>query len=167
MIGGSFGGRKMLLMLVICGLSLFCADRAAGADSEAQRILDATGVKGGLVVHIGCGDGRLTAALRANDSYVVHGLDADSGNVAIARRYIHSQGLYGKVSVEEFAAAGLPYADDLVNLIVSEGLGVVAMDEVMRVLAPNGVAYVRQGRRWTKTVKAWPDEIDEWTHYLH
>ena len=33
---------------------------------EARQILDAAGVKGGLVVHLGCGDGALTAALRAD-----------------------------------------------------------------------------------------------------
>ena len=37
----------------------------------------------------------------------------------------------------------------------------------MRVLAPNGVAYIRKGNTWTKTVKPRPKEIDEWTHYLH
>jgi len=47
----------------------------------ARKILSETGVKGGLVVHLGCGDGKLTAALRANDSYLVQGLDADEGNV--------------------------------------------------------------------------------------
>ena len=41
------------------------------------------------------------------------------------------------------------------------------MKEVLRVLAPNGVAYIKKGSRWTKTVKPWPKEIDEWTHYFH
>ena len=44
--------------------------------ASAQKILESTGVRGGLVVHLGCGDGKLTAALRANDSYLVQGLDA-------------------------------------------------------------------------------------------
>ena len=62
----------------------------------AKRILDATGVKGGLVVHVGCGDGKLTAALRANDSYIVNGLDANAANVAKAREHIRKLALYGK-----------------------------------------------------------------------
>ena len=33
--------------------------------------------RGGLVVHLGCGDGKLTAALRTGDAYLVHGLDVD------------------------------------------------------------------------------------------
>ncbi len=136
-------------------------------DALAERILEATGVKGGLVVHLGCGDGRLTAALCANDSYVVHGLDATAKNVEKAREHIRSLGLYGEVSVEQWRAKRLPYADDLVNLLVSERRGKVSMDEVLRVLAPNGVAYIKQGGKWTKTVKPRPEQIDEWTHYLH
>ena len=50
---------------------------AGPADEEARRILDATGIKGGLIVHLGCGDGKLTAALHVNDGCLVHGLDAD------------------------------------------------------------------------------------------
>ncbi len=37
----------------------------------------------------------------------------------------------------------------------------------MRVLAPNGVACLRRNGAWTKTVKPWPADIDEWTHFLH
>ena len=133
----------------------------------AREILEATGVKGGLIVHLGCGDGKLTAALCANDSYVVHGLDADAQNVETAREHIRSLKLYGNVSVEQRRGGRLPYTDNLVNLLVSEGRPKVAMHEVLRVLAPNGVAYIKQGGRWTKTVKPWPEEIDEWTHYLH
>ena len=38
------------------------------AKQQAQQILSATGVQGGLVVHLGADDGKLTAALRASDS---------------------------------------------------------------------------------------------------
>jgi hypothetical protein len=134
---------------------------------EARRILDATNIKGGLVVHIGCGDGRLTAALRANDSYLVHGLDADPQNLEKARRYINSLGIYGKVSVDKLSGDRLPYNDNLVNLIITEDLGNISMDEVMRVLCPKGVAYIKKDNSWEKMVKPWPKEIDEWTHYLY
>ena len=135
--------------------------------AQARQILDATGIRGGLVVHLGCGDGTLTAALRADDRYLVQGLDTDAKHVAAARQHIQSLGLYGKVSVDRFDGTRLPYVDNLVNLIVAEELGTVGMDEVQRVLAPGGVAYVKQGGQWTKTVKPRPQEIDEWTHFLH
>ncbi|GAG16094.1 unnamed protein product, partial [marine sediment metagenome] len=107
----------------------------------------------------------LTAALCADGGYLVHGLDSDAANVESAREHIRGLGLYGKVSVEQFTSDRLPYADNLVNLLVEDDLG-VSMDEAMRVLVPNGVAYIK-GVRWEKTVKPRPDEIDEWTHFLH
>ncbi|NQT51975.1 PQQ-binding-like beta-propeller repeat protein, partial [bacterium] len=147
-------------------LSMAVALASAGAApaKEAQSILRAAGVKGGLIVHLGCGDGKLTAALRASERYLVHGLDRDAANVAKAREHIRSLGLYGPVSVDTFGGKHLPYADNLVNLLVAdELLDDVPMAEMMRVLAPRGVAMVR-GK---STVKPWPQDIDEWTHDLH
>jgi len=85
-----------------------------------QSPIDEAGIQGGLVVHLGCGDGKLTAALRANDSFVVHGLDAD---VTAASKHIQSLGLYGPVSVRPWAGDRLPYVDNLVNLIDADNLG--------------------------------------------
>ncbi|MGD2174821.1 MAG: PQQ-binding-like beta-propeller repeat protein, partial [Candidatus Brocadiaceae bacterium] len=152
--------------LTIAGLVLLLSAQAAVGQS-ARRILAATGVPGGLIVHLGCGRGKLTAALRANDRYLVHGLDEDGGNVERARRHIRSRGLEGVVSVARLNGRTLPYTDNLVNLLVAEDLGAVEMAEVMRVLCPRGVAFVREDARWVTTVKPWPEEIDEWTHYLH
>jgi len=135
---------------------------ASAAEERARQILDATGVKGGLVVHLGCGDGKLTAALHVCDRYLVHGLDRDAANVAKARAQLRSKGLYGPVSVERFDGQHLPYVDNLVNLVVAEDLGGMSSEEVMRVLAPDGVAYV--GGK--KTVKPRPKEIDDWPHFL-
>ena len=95
---------------------------------DAEQILSATGVQGGLIVHLGCGDGKLTAALRAGDGYLVHGLDADRANVARARAYVESLGLYGDVAIDEWVGPALPYADNLVNLLVAEDLGEVSME---------------------------------------
>jgi len=152
----------------VAGAALPTGGRAkAPASREPKHILDAAGIEGGLIVHIGCGGGNLTAALHANDSYLVHGLDADANNVEKARKHIRSLGLEGPVSVDRLIGDRLPYTDNLVNLIVSEDLGQVSMDEVMRVLCPRGVAYIKRDGTWMKKVKTWLKEIDEWTHYLH
>jgi len=136
---------------------------AGGAGESAREALDGSGFEGGLIVHVGCGDGRRTAALGANDSALVHGLDANAGRVAAAREHVRSLGLYGKVSVEKFDGRHLPYVDNLVNLLMADELGGVAREEVLRVLAPRGVACIGG----TRTVKPWPSDTDEWTHYLH
>jgi len=138
-----------------------------GADVTAEKILKDTGVQGGLVVHLGCGDGTLTGALRADDRYVVHGLDADAANVGKARRHLQTRGVYGPVSVDRLGSSRLPYADNLAKLVVAEEPGTVAMEEILRVLAPGGTAYVKQGDSWKKTVKSYPSDIDDWSHYLH
>jgi len=135
--------------------------------AAARQILEATNIRGGVIVHLGCGEGKLTAALQPAAPSLVHGLDADPRNVEAARRHIRSLGLYGKVSADHWTGTRLPYIDNLVNLIVAESPGPVSKDEMMRVLAPGGVAYVKAKSRWTKLVKPRPPQIDEWTHYLH
>ncbi|MHC4399549.1 MAG: outer membrane protein assembly factor BamB family protein, partial [Planctomycetota bacterium] len=136
-------------------------------DEEVRRILAATDVKGGLIVHFGCGDGKLIARLGADDRYIVHGLDVDAENVAKARARIRAQGLYGRVSADRFDGRKLPYIDNLVNLFLARDLGDLPLSEIERALCPNGVAFVQRNGRWSKTVKPWPKEIDEWPHYLH
>ncbi len=158
--------KLVFLLSVSCVLSVARAQQIA-QEQEATRIFDATGVRGGLVVHVGCGDGKLTTALRATESFLVHGLDTDPRKIEQARDYIRSRGLYGKVSVDLFDGKCLPYIENLVNLLVCEDLGTISKAELMRVLCPNGIAYVKEDGRWTKSVKARPDDIDEWTHYLH
>ncbi len=142
---------------------------AAGATPDrasAEGILEAAGVEGGLVVHLGCGDPGTPARmadLHAEGRCLVHGLDTDADAVRRAREALRRRGIYGPVAVDRFDGKRLPYADNLVNLLVAEDTGGVAMDEVMRVLAPGGAAEVG-GRR---TVKPHPDNTDEWTHFLH
>nr|MCU0981247.1 class I SAM-dependent methyltransferase [Pirellulaceae bacterium] len=147
------------------------ADEIAGETSNgaAARILADSGVQGGLVVHVGCGDGRLTAALRASDSYLVHGLDADPANVEQARQHLRQLGVYGPVSVDRLYGNRLPYIDNAVNLLVVSGPLSVAREEILRVLCPGGVALTvttDQGQLTTdKFVKPRPAEVDDWTHY--
>jgi outer membrane protein assembly factor BamB len=134
---------------------------------SARELVTGSGIQGGLVVHMGSSGGPLLADLLVNDSFVVHGLCADPDETAEARKFIRQKGLYGKVSVLQWDKSHLPYADNLLNLLIAEDLGKVPMEEVMRVLAPRGVACVKSGETWTRTTKPQPGEIDEWTHYLH
>ena len=159
--------RVLPFFLLCCQACLIGFGADAPEAGQGRRILSDTGVRSGLIVHLGCGDGKLTAALRATDGLLVHGLDADAKNVAKSREHVRSLGMYGNVSVQQLSGARLPYADNIVNLLVTEDLGNVTMGEVMRVLCPLGVAYVKTEGRWGKTVKRWPDNIDQWTHFLH
>ncbi|HIE53449.1 MAG TPA: hypothetical protein EYP85_16985 [Armatimonadetes bacterium] len=191
-------GGIVAALVGVAGLVQLTATPGSPQAALAKQILQEAGVKGGLIVHLGCGDGKLTAALykyapggeggRLNDTFLVHGLDADPAQVRTARKYVQSLGIYGPVSVERWEGDRLPYADNLVNLLLVSDEGRASAQEVLRVLVPNGVALVpvtggqiapameKQrlarhvdigGRKWVKVVKPRPKEIDEWTHYLH
>ncbi len=138
----------------------------AAAD-DARELIGASGVRGGLIVHVGCGDGELTAALRVGEAFGVHGLDRDPRNVAASRERLRKAGLYGPVAVALWRGEALPYITNLVNLLVVDAGADVPEAEALRVLAPGGVAMVRRGRGWRRIVKPRPGAIDEWTHYLH
>ena len=146
------------------------------ADVEAQNpqkvadtILDQGKNSGGLIVHLGCGDGRLTVALGANENTLVHGLSDSSIDVDKARRHLQMEQLYGKVSVDTFDGKHLPYVDNLINLLVISVAYDVGQEEMQRVLAPGGHIVFLRPSSSTPLVsqKPWPTHIDQWTHFLH
>ncbi len=139
----------------------------AGTDALAKDILARAGVRGGLIVHLGCGDGQLAVALAARGPFLVHGLATDWHQVQAARQRIQAAGRYGKVSVAQLRGTQLPYSDNLVSLLISESPQRVARAEIMRVLQPDGVALVRAGDRWERIAKPRSAALDQWTHYLH
>ncbi|MEA3226621.1 MAG: methyltransferase domain-containing protein, partial [Planctomycetota bacterium] len=158
---------KRNLAVVTCAVLCVMASPASVLAESAAELLELAGTKGGLIVHLGCGEGELTARLRAGDQYFVHGLDTDAEKVAAARGHIMEQGTYGPVSADKWDGRNLPYADNLVNLVVAEKIENLSEDELLRALAPGGVALVRKQGQWKKVVKSRPTEMDEWTHYLH
>lgn len=112
----------MLLMNMVFGGAVsiasswtFAADSPSAAiRDQTSEILDATGDQGGLIVHLGCGDGRLTAA-HAKDDYIVQGLETDEGQVNAARKLFASFQADGKVTAEWSDGQYLPYLDNLVR----------------------------------------------------
>ncbi len=165
----------MLLFLAIPALA-----------QNGPELLEEAGVKGGLVVHVGCGDGTLCAALANDPQYVVQGLQRDPLTVDKAREAMRSEGNYGRVSVRHWLGGRLPYADNLVNLIVLETRCEMrdAGSEILRVLAPRGVAIAvekgneewlsriphpvsRIGNGFVLFTKPVPSDIDDWPHYLY
>ena len=105
------------LVMLVCAASP-AADTDSPARQQAREVLDTTGVQGGVVVDLGCRDGKLAAALGIDERYLVHALDADADNVRAAREHVRSRGLYGRVSIEHWTANTLPYNDNQVNLLI-------------------------------------------------
>jgi outer membrane protein assembly factor BamB len=110
--------------------------------------------------------------------------DADA--VHAARTAITQSGGYGRTTAREYDGEHLPYVDNMANLIVVD-TGCQMPDagtEILRVLAPRGVAIVREkgNEGWLSRIphpasriadgfvmfaKPVPAELDDWTHYLY
>ncbi|MBI5724775.1 MAG: PQQ-binding-like beta-propeller repeat protein [Planctomycetes bacterium] len=171
--------------VAIVSLALWAgAAQAQDAKTSAAKILKSPEARTGLVVHLGCGDGALTAELANGGKNVVLGLSADAAQVEKVRGNIQAKGIYGTVSVDCHPAAKIPLADNLANIVVADDYPALEKDglkleEVLRVLAPYGVAFLKgakgkpegmtvsQDGEWLKIVKPYPKEMDEWTQYFH
>ncbi|MDM4014082.1 PQQ-binding-like beta-propeller repeat protein [Roseiconus lacunae] len=157
---------RPLLGLVV---SFFFAahSHAATPSADAQSLLDNAGIKAGFFVHLGCEDPELAKALGGGDSVQLQVLLDDDAAVDRFRTRLRSSGDYGDISADRLDGDQLPYVDNMVNLLIAESTAGLTTDELLRVLVPNGVALIKQGDRWERRVKPRPDNIDEWTHYLH
>jgi outer membrane protein assembly factor BamB len=114
-----------------------------------QTILQSLETRSGLCVHLGVQDGTLAVQLSRDGKNLVHGLATGEEAVGRARETIAAARLDGVVSVEYGSVRRLPYADDLVNLLVVDDLlGLLQqgleLDEVLRVLHPGGIAWLGQ-----------------------
>lgn len=138
----------------------------AGPADEAQQIASLADFHGGLIVHVGCGDGKLTAALRLADNCVVQGLESDAKRVETARAAARETGQYGPVSVIQWSGKKLPYTDNLASLVVCEDSDVAPPEELMRVLRPYGAAVVKREGKWTATFKPQLEGTDEWEQHF-
>lgn len=146
----------------------------AQAEDQPARLLETAGVQGGLVVVLN--NAHITAEIRSNDRFLVQGLFQDEKSRASAREKMQAKGGYGPVTVKAWGGEKLPYLDNMVNLIIAEDAGSLSPQEILRVLAPGGVVLSKKDLKlpgsaaaagWHKAVKAWPDNIDEWTHWMH
>lgn len=187
--------RSQIALVVLAGFALWqqaksvlaAGDGNAGAEPAfAARILEHSGVRHGVVVHLGFGDGQRTASLARGGIRLVHGISSNPQLVTAARRHIRQNKLGGRVSVHHGSFSELPYAEYLVNLLVAdnalalltEGL---TFQEVFRVLTPLGVACfggeidaaklkaagfaeTRTASGWTYATKPRPKEMDDWSH---
>ena len=147
---------------------------------EATHLLKQSGIQGGLVVHVGCGNEALIAAWGGEDTFTVQGLAANPGQLAKARKAIRATGRYGRVSARLWSGGALPYVDNLVNLLIVDDANTkLPKGEVARVLAPRGIALLAEGvpaeglqeqpggGRLIKYTKPVPAGIDDWPHYLY
>ncbi len=93
-------------------------------DERAAHVLKATGVRQGLCVVAGCGDGQFIRALASQSTLDVIALETDTAKVAAARQALQEAGVYGsRVSILPVASlAALPLPVHCANLVLSDHL---------------------------------------------
>lgn len=177
--------------LVLSLAAMVSPDGLAAEDSVLQLITETSGIKGGLCVQVGC-DLATAQALAQSGRFLTQGFESDPIAVARLRENLQAAGRYGLVTVDHWQGGKpLPLAENLVNvLIVAEpSAGLVSPAEAARVLAPQGLlvavgpAYTAEtlkavgfkecrrvtvaGKPLVAARKAWPVELDQWTHPRH
>jgi len=170
---------------------------AGEPDRTAEEILRLSGIAAGLCVHLECGDGRLLAELGRNGRFLAHGVSTDAAAAAAARKRLAGEGLAGLAGAEVLPLDRLPYADNLVNLLIADDLPALIAKglkprEILRVLCPEGTAclgvapakrkqieaqmgeagirnvrFEQKSRLWLVLTKPRPAGMDDWTHWNH
>ncbi len=198
---------RVIAALLACTLTMGVparGDSLATVQEQAAAIVEFSGAPGGMAVVAGSRSPELALALARQGGFTVQCLAADSDQRDRMRQAIRAAGRYGTVSAGVLPTGRLPYTDNLLNILVVEtypslGERGLTPEEVLRVLAPLGTAYLgvssaardetagpdplverfraagaagielveSAAGRWLRLRKAWPDDIDEWSHYLH
>ena len=161
-----------LTVVAATWLAWLTAAESAAADGPAGAAMVAKGIDAGLAVHVGAVDGALEIDLARGGRMLVHALARDEETAHRVRTAIEAEKLYGMVSLAVWTAAPrLPYADNLVNLVVADldALGKIAPAEaeILRVLSPGrGAAWLRRGGRWGVLRKLMTGG-DGWEQYFY
>jgi len=186
--------RRKALGILLLALSTGASAAAEPAEDLAALAVKSAGTDQGLCLAVGDGDGKLTAALAKASRMYVQGSARNAVGVEAARKALVAAGVAGQASVVAREAEHLPYADNLVNLLVAADWGrePVAVEEVLRVLAPGGTAVLGSDANagatagldaklkaagavevkalsragWVSCVKAPDPGFDAWTHNL-
>ena len=144
---------------------------AADVATLAAEIIEAADLERGLCSLLSVGDGELALELGSSGDFVVHGWDSRAADVATARARVDAAGLHGRgITVETGTLRALPYANDLVDLIVhldlrEDDLQTLRLQEVLRVLRPGGKAILGRlasapGEGISTALKTWLTAVD-------
>ncbi len=131
--------------------------------NSAQEISTAANYHGGIVVHLDSNGSTLSTELASRPHTQLQVLESNPDALAASRTALFKTGDYGQASAMRYDGTHLPYIDNMINLIVCTKKSTVPHEEILRVLKPLGTAHINGAL----ITKPWPDEIDEWNHFLH
>ncbi len=182
----------LILVLPVCSFA-----HAGEANKTAGDILQMSGAQGGLIVDLACGNGELLAAFAGQGKFLAHGLTTEAATAASIHERLADKGLAGVAGAEALPLDRLPYANNMVNVLVGDDLPRlikkgVKLSEIFRVLRPYGSAclgvpadarkdiemqltkagikdyrFEQKSRLWLVLNKPLPAGMDGWTHWNH
>ncbi|MFW6171306.1 MAG: hypothetical protein ACODAD_12515, partial [Planctomycetota bacterium] len=162
---------------------------------DASSITQAAARRGGIISVIG-GGGDLAVALAKRGEFTVHCVQLDEQTRDMVRQRADAAGLDGAISATVARVDRWPYAAGLLNIVVVEDWPRLQKEglsgaELARVVAPLGHVFVKMSTDtagltrqlenagleaadradkkagWASFRKPYPEQIDQWTHYLH
>jgi len=136
------------LMVVVAVVAL--GGTGMAAEVSSADLAGAVLAKGGVSRGVCCvlGGGELAVEIAAQSGLLVHALDPCEADVSAARSAAAAQGLtIDRIVIEKGVFGSLPYAANLVDLVVAvdldeAALGMLSPDEILRVLRPKGKAVL-------------------------
>jgi len=144
-----------------------------------DAIMTASDLRPGLAICVGADDGIGVLRLAADPRFkLVQGLSRDP---TVGRAQLLAQEMLGRVTIIAWKdPKHLPYADDMVDLLVAEDPA-LELREAWRVVAPYGSLVVPASQApsdlagvtpqkigaWAQFVKPYPADMDEWPQYGH
>ena len=136
----------------------------------AGKLPDLPKHAGGLVLHLGQADKDEIQELAkdvASPKLLGQILVTDDKQLNPSRKLVAQEKTNGQLSVQTYDGSNIPVISSAANFIICPEESSVSKEEIMRALAPRGIAYMQNGSQWEKVVKPVPSDIDDWTHALY
>ncbi len=150
----------------LCG-ALLCLLTFSGilqGQDRAREIIAQSKCAGGVVVHVHGADTSLLQSMRQESPTLLgHLLVAQEADAQDAREKLVEAGAHGKINVGVWQSGTLPLIDNFVNILIVERADAVSRDEVLRVLVPEGTAFLGS----EMLVKPRPETMDDWPMQLY
>ena len=136
--------RRLWCVLIFVVAVLLGMVRAAEPEGLATQLIEETGVDRGICAIPRCSEPGMAVSMAEGGDFLVHCQAPDSESVADVQRAASEAGLLGKnIIVEKGTVASLPYADNMIDLLVvtdlrEDELPGLPVDELLRVVRPGG-----------------------------
>jgi outer membrane protein assembly factor BamB len=142
----------LTISIFVSALFLHQNSRANGTIEQSpskttKALMQSIDTPGGICVVLGRSDSELAFSISEHGSFTLHALYHDKDLLERVRKEIDRHGVYGKVSAALGRYDKLPYAENLVNIIIADNYQMLearglSINELFRVLTPRGVVFI-------------------------